>query len=112
MNASFIVLRGSLISSAPMDDALATIYTAHVTVQKLRHDRALTDGKFDHAVIFSGALHYQFLDDMSYPFKPNPHFKVWVPVVDNPNCFIIYTPGVKPRLLYWQPVDYWHKVAE
>jgi Xaa-Pro dipeptidase len=95
-----------------MDDALATIYTAHVTIQKLRHDRALLEGKFDHAVIFSGALHYQFVDDMPYPFKVNPHFKSWVPVTDNPNCFVIYTPGLKPKLIYYQPVDYWHKVAE
>jgi Xaa-Pro dipeptidase len=68
-------------------------------------------GKFDHAVIFSGALHYQFLDDMPYSFKVNPHFKMWVPVTDNPNCFVIYTPGVKPKLVYYTPVDYWHKVA-
>ena len=95
-----------------MDDALATIYTAHVTIQKLRYDRALMDSKFDHAVVFSGALHYQFVDDMPYPFKVNPHFKAWVPVTDNPNCFVLYTPGLKPRLIYWQPVDYWHKVAE
>src|SRR5688500_2408485 len=104
--------RGALLSSAAMDDALATSYPAHVTIQKLRPDRALTDSKFDHAVIFSGALHYQFVDDMPYPFKVNPHFKCWVPVTDNPNCFVIYTPNVKPKLIYWQPVDYWHKVAE
>jgi Xaa-Pro dipeptidase len=95
-----------------MDDALATIYTAHVTIQKLRHDRALLDTNFEHAVIFSGALHYQFVDDMPYPFKVNPHFKSWVPVTDNPNCFVVYTPNLKPKLIYWQPVDYWHKVAE
>jgi Xaa-Pro dipeptidase len=95
-----------------MDDALATLYTAHVTIQKLRHDRALTEAKLDHAVVFSGALHYQFVDDMPYPFKVNPHFKAWVPVTDNPNCFVVYTPGLKPKLIYWQPVDYWHKVAE
>ncbi|HEX2834918.1 MAG TPA: Xaa-Pro dipeptidase [Thermoanaerobaculia bacterium] len=94
-----------------MDDALATIYTAHVTIYKLRHDLALAASQFDHAVIFSGALHYQWLDDMAYPFKVNPHFKSWVPVTDNPNCFVVYTPGVKPKLLYHQPVDYWHKVA-
>jgi Xaa-Pro dipeptidase len=35
----------------------------------------------------------------------------WVPVVDNPHCFIVYTPGSKPRLVYYQPVDYWYKVA-
>lgn len=95
-----------------MDDALTTIYTAHVTVLKLRHDLALAAGKFDHAVIFSGALHYQFLDDMPYSFKPNPHFKAWAPVTDNPNCFVVYTPGLKPKLVYYQPVDYWHKVAD
>ncbi|MFZ2493275.1 MAG: Xaa-Pro dipeptidase, partial [Thermoanaerobaculia bacterium] len=94
-----------------MDDKLATLYTAHVTVQKLRHDIALAESKFDHAVIFSGATHYQFVDDMPYPFKVNPHFKSWVPVIDNPNCFIVYTPGQKPKVLYWQPVDYWHKPA-
>ena len=94
-----------------MDDALATIYTAHVTMNKLRHDVALEESGFDHAVIFSGAQHYQFVDDMPYPFKVNPHFKMWAPVVDNPNCFVIYTPGLKPKLLYYQPVDYWHKVA-
>ncbi|HEV7765467.1 MAG TPA: Xaa-Pro dipeptidase [Thermoanaerobaculia bacterium] len=94
-----------------MDDALLTIYTAHVTINKLRHDHALAESKFDHAVIFSGALHYQFLDDMSYPFKVNPHFKAWVPVTDNPNCFVVYTPNVKPKLIFFAPVDYWHKVA-
>lgn len=94
-----------------MDDALATIYTAHVTMYKLRHDIALAESKFDHAVIYSGGLHYQFVDDMPYPFKVNPHFKAWAPVTDNPNCFIVYTPGFKPKLLYYQPVDYWHKVA-
>ena len=94
-----------------MDDALATIYTAHVTMNKLRHDLALETSGFDHAVIFSGALHYQFLDDMPYPFKVNPHFKGWAPVTDNPNSFVVYTPGAKPKLLYHQPIDYWHKVA-
>jgi Xaa-Pro dipeptidase len=94
-----------------MDDALATIYTAHVTLYKLRYDVALKDSHFDHALVFSGALHYQFVDDMPYPFKVNPQFKAWAPVTDNPNCFVIYTPGLKPKLVYYQPVDYWHKVA-
>jgi Xaa-Pro dipeptidase len=92
-------------------DKLATLYRAHITVLKLRHDRALEAAKFDHLVIFAGAQHVQFLDDMPYPFKVNPHFKWWVPIVDNPHCALIYTPGVKPRLLYHQPVDYWHKPA-
>jgi len=94
-----------------MDDALFTLYTAHVAMNKLRHDAALEAAKFDHAAVFSGALHYQFVDDMPYAFKVNPHFKMWAPVVDTPNCFVIYTPGRKPKLVYYQPDDYWHKVA-
>jgi Xaa-Pro dipeptidase len=103
------------ISSGAMDAALhekiSTLYRAHITVLKLRHDRALEAAGFDHAVIFAGAQHIAFLDDMGYPFKVNPHFKYWVPVVNNPHCMLVYTPGVKPRLLYYQPVDYWHKPA-
>ena len=68
-----------------MDDALATIYTAHVTIYKLRYDIALAESKFDHAVIYSGGLHYQFVDDMPYPFKVNPHFKAWAPVTVSQN---------------------------
>jgi Xaa-Pro dipeptidase len=96
-----------------MDDQyLPTVYTAHITVLKLLHDRALSENKFDHVVVFSGAQHPQFLDDMYYPFKANPHFRWWVPLPDNQHCFVIYTPGVKPLVIYYQPVDYWHKPPE
>jgi Xaa-Pro dipeptidase len=93
-------------------DKLSTIYLAHITVLKLRHDRALAAAGFDHVVIFAGAQHVALFDDYLYPFKVNPHFKWWVPVVDNPHCMLIYTPGVKPRLIYYQPIDYWYKPAE
>jgi Xaa-Pro dipeptidase len=92
-------------------EKIATLYRAHITVLKLRHDHAMDETGFDHIVISAGAQHIAFLDDMAYPFKVNPHFKYWVPIVDNPHCMLIYTPGVKPRLLYYQPVDYWHKPA-
>jgi Xaa-Pro dipeptidase len=94
-----------------MDDALLTIYTAHVTMNKLKYDVALGASNFDHALVFSGALHYQFVDDMPYAYKVNPQFKYWAPVLESPNSFIVYTPGMKPKLIYHQPVDYWHKVA-
>jgi Xaa-Pro dipeptidase len=41
----------------------------------------------------------------------NPHFKAWVPVVDNPRCYLVYVPGKKPRILFHQANDYWHKPA-
>jgi len=53
-----------------------------------------------------------FLDDQHYPFKVNPHLKAWAPVLDSPDSFILYTPGSRPKLLFNQPVDYWHKSAD
>jgi len=95
-----------------MTDRLAGLYPAHLQTLKQRHDRALGENKYDHLIVFGGTTRMAFLDDMPYPFKPNPHFKAWVPVVDNPNCYVIYTAGKKPLLIYFQPVDYWYKPAE
>lgn len=61
-------------------------------------------------VIHSGQEIKVFLDDYGYPFKVNPHFKVWLPIVDIPNSWLIVNGNDKPTLIYYQPVDFWHKV--
>jgi len=94
-----------------MNDRFAALYPQHLETVKARHDKALAEAGFDHIIIFGGEIHIQFLDDSFYPFKVNPHFKSWVPIVDNPHCFIVYTPGKTPLLVYYQPVDYWYKPA-
>ncbi len=95
-----------------MTDNIAALYADHIRTVRERWDRALAETSFDHAVVAAGTLHEAFLDDHTYPFIASPQFKAWVPVVDNPNCYIVYTPGRKPLLVYWQPVDYWYKPAE
>lgn len=94
-----------------MSNKLSSLYPEHFEVMARRHDRALNAAGFDHVVIYGGSQHMIFLDDMPYPFKVNPHLKSWLPILDNPNCFLIYSPGEKPTLLYYQPVDFWHKSA-
>jgi Xaa-Pro dipeptidase len=94
-----------------MNDRFAELYPQHLETVKQRHDKALAETGYDHIIIFGGEIHIQFLDDTYYPFKVNPHFKAWLPIVDNPHCFIVHTPGEKPRLVYYQPVDYWYKPA-
>lgn len=84
----------------------------HVTTVSDRYTRALSDHGFDAAVIFSGTLFMQFLDDNPYPFKTNPQFKNWAPLTELPDSFIIYEPGNKPVLVYFQPEDYWHKTPD
>ncbi len=100
------------ISSFIDDSTLAVLYPAHLTSLRARHDRALERAGAGHVVIFSGAPRGVFLDDYNYPFKANPHFVSWLPLTDTPLCYIIYTPGETPILVYFQEKDYWHVTPE
>jgi Xaa-Pro dipeptidase len=91
--------------------ALDKLYPEHLHTLMQRTDESLANTGFDALVVRSGGAPTQFLDDQDYPFKVNPHFKSWVPVVDNPHCFLIYRPGARPHVLFYQPDDYWHKPA-
>jgi Xaa-Pro dipeptidase len=90
---------------------LDTLYEDHLRTMMQRTDRALAAAKFDALVVHAGAAPLRFLDDQTYPYKVNPHFKAWVPIIDNPQCVLIYVPGSRPRVLFNQPNDYWHKPA-
>jgi Xaa-Pro dipeptidase len=90
------------------DAALAAHYPAHIDELKSRHDKALEKAGANHAIIFSGAPRPVFLDDYNYPFKANPHFVSWLPLITMPLCYLVYTPGEKPLLVYYQEKDYWH----
>jgi Xaa-Pro dipeptidase len=89
--------------------SLSALFAAHLCELGRRSDAALAATGADQLVVYSGALAMLFLDDQSYPFKANPHFKAWVPILDNPDCFMVYTPGRRPTLLFHQPIDYWYK---
>ncbi|MBA6231493.1 MULTISPECIES: Xaa-Pro dipeptidase [unclassified Colwellia] len=90
---------------------LATLYPAHVTELQQRSKAALKRENLQGLVIHSGQEIKVFLDDYGYPFKVNPHFKAWLPLVDIPNCWLIVNGENKPTLIYYQPVDFWHKVT-
>lgn len=89
---------------------LGKLYPAHIETLCARHDHALDNSGAAHAVIFSGSPKTVFLDDYPYPFKANAHFLGWVPLVQLPLSYLVYTPGEKPRLIYFLPHDYWHSV--
>jgi Xaa-Pro dipeptidase len=91
---------------------LGQLYPEHVREICARHDYALEKSGAAHAVIFSGTPGRVFLDDQEYPFKPNAHFLSWAPLTALPNSYIVYTPGEKPRLIYFLPRDYWHSVPD
>ncbi len=91
---------------------LTSLYPAHVAELQNRAEAALKRDNLDGFVIHSGQEIKVFLDDYGYPFKVNPHFKHWLPLVDIPNCWLLVNGRDKPTLIYYQPIDFWHKVIE
>lgn len=88
---------------------LSQLFDDHIRIQRQRADDALAACRFDTLAIHAGSPHMLFLDDHPYPFKPNPHFKLWVPLEDAVDCWLVYRPGEKLRLIFLQPADYWHQ---
>jgi Xaa-Pro dipeptidase len=88
---------------------LDTLFAAHLDQQRRYTDAALASCGFDSLILYAGQAHYQFLDDQPYPFKANPHFKLWVPLQHAEECWLAYRPGAAPKLIFLQPVDYWYK---
>jgi len=91
-----------------MSDVLARDYPAHLAAVRRHFDAAMQAAGIGQVAIYAGALHIQFLDDSPYPFKINPQFKWWLPLTEAHDSFVVYSPGKKPILLYYQPDDYWH----
>lgn len=89
-------------------EVLARHYPAHLEKVKKRFEMALAAAGFDAVAVFSGSLRSLFLDDMDYPFRVNPHFKYWLPLLHAHDSFVAYVAGQKPVLVYYQPEDYWY----
>jgi len=86
-------------------------YPAHIDCLQQRTKQALSRENIEGVVIHSGQEIKAFLDDNTYPFRVNPHFKHWLPLTDIPNCWLIVNGEDKPTLIYYQPIDFWHKVT-
>ncbi|QYJ86224.1 Xaa-Pro dipeptidase [Shewanella mesophila] len=91
---------------------LAPLYPNHIFELNRRVAEIMAREQLSGLVIHSGQPHRQFLDDMDYPFKVNPQFKAWLPVLDNPHCWLLVNGKDKPQLIFYRPVDFWHKVAD
>lgn len=93
-------------------DQLANHFKSHIAELNHRVAEIVLRENLSGLVIHSGQPHRQFLDDMDYPFKVNPHFKAWLPILDNPHCWLLVNGRDKPQLIFYRPVDFWHKVAD
>ncbi|MBV8037067.1 Xaa-Pro dipeptidase [Roseateles sp.] len=85
-----------------------SLYLDHLATLQRQAETALERTGFDALLIASGIEKYAFLDDRPYLFQPNPHFKQWLPLTQHPHSWLAVRPGRKPRVVYYQPDDYWH----
>ena len=90
-----------------MKKPLGELYDVHLKEVMARADRALIAGGYDGLIIGSGSQVYYYLDDSTYPFRPNPRYRAWLPDV-TPDSFVVYRPGSRPKLVFHQPDDYWY----
>jgi len=92
-----------------MRDDIDSSFPEHLATVRRRTDAALVAHGLDGVAVYAGCPAYAFLDDHTYPYLANPHFKQWAPLTDAPHSFICYVPGSKPVLCFHQPADYWHR---
>lgn len=83
-------------------------YNEHVHLLRDRFAAAMNHCELDSIVIASGSELPVYLDDQHYRFKPNPHFVQWLPLLDQPNAWLIITKDRKPQLIVLRAADFWH----
>lgn len=88
--------------------ALSSLYSQHLTDLLARHRQLMGQFGLDYLVIPSGQPLRVYLDDMDYPFKSSFLFRTYLPLLDTPHCYLVIGLSGKPRLVYFQPEDYWH----
>ncbi len=84
------------------------LFKQHIQIQCDRISRALTATSFDGVVIGSGTPFTYFADDQDASFHPTPHFAHWCPE-RSPFHLLQLRPGLKPRLVFYAPNDFWHE---
>lgn len=98
----------TLAASIAAPASPGVLFADHLQRLHARALAALSAEGFDSLVVHSGRTQIAFLDDQPYPYRVNPHFAWWVPLLDAPGCFVHVRPGKRPRLLFHAPRDYWH----
>lgn len=84
------------------------LFPAHIAEMKRRANSLCEHEGYELLAIHAGQPKRQFLDDMEYPFKPNPHFKAWCPLNNAPHSWVLITPQQeKPTLVILNADEFW-----
>lgn len=86
----------------------ASLYAAHVEAMMRRTETALAHCPCDGLIVLAGDLLFPPHDDVALPFRVEPHFAAWLPLLEHPGCGLRIVPGEKPLLAYPIAEDFWH----
>ncbi|MBN7796636.1 Xaa-Pro dipeptidase [Parahaliea mediterranea] len=84
-------------------------YADHLRYKMATARRAGAAAGYEALLIASGGESMLFRDDISHPFRVNPYFAEWVPVIDQPDRYLWIDLGDESiTLLAPGGVDVWH----
>jgi len=93
------------------EPSLGALHERHLEIWERRVAGALAGTGADGLAVCAGSLLTPERDDLPYPFRPEPYFKVWAPLTAHPGCWLRLVPGQRPRLVLLQEADFWHAPA-
>ncbi len=88
---------------------IAELFSTHFSDLLSRHRQLMTEQGLAYLVVPSGAPIRVYRDDMDYPFKSSFYFRTYAPLTELPHSYVVLGLEGKPLLIYYQPVDFWHK---
>ncbi len=87
------------------------LYAEHIERLTAHSEQLLDAQGYDALLVHAGSPGCYFLDDNHRPFRANPHFLAWLPLLSHPHCCLLLRPGRQPRLFYYHAIDFWHQPA-
>ena len=90
----------------------AVAYKAHLETMQSQWEAALAATQFDAVIVAAGASRNYLFDDYGPTFRANPHLALWFPFEQAEHAALLVTPGMQPKLYFFQPEDFWHLPPE
>jgi Xaa-Pro dipeptidase len=87
------------------------LYAGHVRTLDERYGAALGAAGFKAALVGAGLPVPVHRDDQEYPYRPEPLFLQWAPLIAHPGSCLLIRPGRTSLLLVNAPDDFWHQPA-
>ena len=81
----------------------------HFATLQSRWEHALASAGYQLAIVAAGQPETYLFDDQTPVFRANPHLTQWLTGDACEGSLLIVEAGEKPRLLFFEPKDYWHQ---